>query len=85
MPRSNPVYVKTTIIYQLKQLCVPDCAYMETMFMNSIHISLYDISLKQNILNQIKRDVAVWKRLGCPQRNQQTWWQVVATPYTGLA
>ena len=24
------------------------------------------------------------KRLGCPQRIQQTWWQIVATPYTGF-
>ena len=55
------------------------------MLINSIHISLYDISLTQNILYQIKRDVAVWKRLGCPQRSQRTWWQIVATPYTGLA
>ena len=54
------------------------------MLINSIHLSLYDISLTQNILYQIKRDVAVWKRLGCPQRNQRTWWQIVATPYTGL-
>ena len=55
------------------------------MFTNSIHISLYDISLTQNILYQIKRDVAVRKILGCPQRNQRTWWQIVATPYTGAA
>ena len=77
--------VKTTIIYQLKRLCVPFCACTENIFINSIHISLYDISLTQNILYQIKRDVAVWKRLGCPQRNQRTWWQIVATPYAGLA
>ena len=25
------------------------------------------------------------KRLGCPQRMQQTWWQIVATPYTGFS
>ena len=55
------------------------------MFIHSIHISLHDISLTQNILYQIKRDVAVWKRLGCPQRNHRTWWQIVATPFTGLA
>ena len=83
--RTEGLYVKTTIIYQLKRLCVPDCAYTENMYINSIHISLYDISLTQNILDQIKRNVAVWKRLGCPQRNQRTWWQIVATPYTGLA
>ena len=40
---------KTTIIHQLERLCIPDCAYMENMFINSIHISLYDISLTQNI------------------------------------
>ena len=83
--RTEGLYVKTTIFYQLKRLCVPDCAYTENMFINSIHISLYDISLTQNILYQIKRDEAVWKRLGCPQRNQRTWWQIVVTPYTGLA
>ena len=83
--RTEGLYVKTTIIYQLKRLCITDCAYTENMFINSIHISLYDISLTQNILYQIKRDVAVWKRLGCLQRNQRTWWQIVATPYTGLA
>ena len=81
--RTEGLFVKTTVIYQLKRLCVPDCAYTENMFINSIHISLYHISLTQNILYQIKRDVAVWMRLGCPQRNQRTWWQILATPYTG--
>ena len=71
--------------YQLKRLCIPDCAYTENMLINSIRISLYDIGLKQNILYQIKRDVAVWMILWCPQRNQRIWWQIVATPYTGLA
>ena len=37
------------MIYQLKRLCVPDRAYTENMFINSIHISLYDIYLTQNI------------------------------------
>ena len=83
--RTEWLYVETTIIHQLKRLCVPDCVYTENMFINSIHISLYDISITQNISYQIKRDVAVWKRLGCPQRTQRTWWQIVATPYTGLA
>ena len=83
--RTEGLYVKTIITYQLKRLCIPDFAYMENMLINFIHVSLYDISLTQNILYQIKRDVAVWKRLGCPQRNQRTWWQIMATPYTGLA
>ena len=83
--RTEGLYVKTTINYQLKWLCIPDCACMENMFINSIHISLYDISLTQNIWYQIKRDVAIWRRLGCPQHNQRTWWQIVTTPYTGLA
>ena len=83
--RTKGLYVKTTLIYHLKRLCDPDCAYTESKFINSIHISLYDISRTQNILYRIKRDVAIWKRLGCPQRNQRTWWQIVATPYTGLA
>ena len=75
-------YVKAAIIHQLKCMCVPDCAYMKTMFINFIYISLYDITLMQNILYQSKREVAVWKRLRCPQR---TWWQIVATPYTGFS
>ena len=83
--RTEGFYVKTAIIHQLTGLCVPDCAYTESMFIYFIHISLYDISLMQNILYQIKRDMAVWKRLGCPQRKQRTWWQIVATPYTGSA
>ena len=29
--------------------------------------------------------MVVWKRLGYPQRNQRTWWQIVATPYAELA
>ena len=64
--RTEGLYVKTTLIYQLKRMCVPDCAYTENMFINSIHINLFDISLTQNILYQIKRDVVIWKRLGCP-------------------
>ena len=38
--RTEGLYVKTTIIYQLKRLCVLDCAYTESMFINCIHISL---------------------------------------------
>ena len=53
------LYVKITIIYLSKRLCVPDCAYTENIFINSIHVSLYDIPLTQNISYQIKRDVAV--------------------------
>ena len=52
--RTEGLYVKTTIIHQLKRLCVPDCAYTENMFINSIHISLRDISLTQNMSYQIK-------------------------------
>ena len=83
--RTEGFYVKTAIIHQSKRLCGPDCAYMDNMFINFIHISLYDIFLMQEILYQIKGDVAVWKSLGCPHRKQRTWWQIVATPYTGLA
>ena len=43
--RTKGLYVKTTINYQSKCLCILDCAYTEDMFINSIHISLYDISL----------------------------------------
>ena len=74
-------FVKTAMIHQLKRLCVPDCTYTESMFINFISRSLYSISPMQTILYELKRDMAVWKRLGCPQR---TWWQIVATPYMGL-
>ena len=52
--RTEGLYVKTTIIYQLKRQCVPDYVYTENMFINSIHISLYDISLTQNIYIKLK-------------------------------
>ena len=74
--RTEGFYVKTAIIHQLKRLCAPDCACTESKFIHFIHISLYDISVMQNILYQIKRDVTVWKRLGCLQRKQRTWWQI---------
>ena len=45
---------KTAINHQLKRMCVPDCAYTDNMFINVIHISLYDISPRQNISYQIK-------------------------------
>ena len=48
--RTEGFYVKTAIIHQLKCLCIPDCAYTESIFTNFIHISLYDISVMQNIL-----------------------------------
>ena len=35
------------------------CIRRKNMFINFIHIGLYDISLTQNILYQIKRDMAV--------------------------
>ena len=73
--RTEGFYVKTAIIHQLKRLCFPDCAHTVSMFIHLIQISRYDISLMQNILYQIKRDVAIWKKLGCPQRKQRTWWQ----------
>ena len=47
--------VKTAIIHQLKRLCVPDCAYTKSMFINFIHISLYDISLTRNISYQTRQ------------------------------
>ena len=37
-----------------------------------------------SLLYQFKREEAAWKRLGCPECMQRTWWQKVATPYTGL-
>ena len=67
----------------IESLCSPDCTYMESMFINFIHINLYDIYLMQNILYHIKREVAPWKRL-IPRHMQWTWWQIVATPYTGF-
>ena len=50
---------QTAIIHQLKRPCVPDCAYTESMFINSIHISLYDVSLMQKIF------ISNQKRRGC--------------------
>ena len=47
--RTEGLYDKTTIIYQLKRLCVPDCAYTENMFINSIHISPCMIYLSRRI------------------------------------
>ena len=47
-------------------------------------MSLCNIFVMQAILYQFKRDVAAWKRVGCPQRMQRTWWQIVETPYTGF-
>ena len=58
-------YVKTAKIHQLKCLCVPDCTYLESMFINFIHIIQYSISSMQTILYKLKRDAAVWKRRGC--------------------
>ena len=73
--KTEVFYFQTAIIHQLKRLCVPECAYTESMILNFIHVSLYDISLMQNISYQIKRDMTVWKRLGSPQRKQRTWWK----------
>ena len=77
-------FVKTAIFLQRKCLCVPDCAYKESMLINFTQMSLCKIFVIQAILYQIKRDVAVWKRLGCPQCMQRTLWQKVAMPYTGF-
>ena len=83
--RTEGFYVKTTMIHHLKRLSVPHCTCREIiMFMNFIHITLNDVCLMQNILYETKRDMAVSKRLGCPQRKQRTWLQIVSTPYTGL-
>ena len=53
----------------------------KSMLMNLTQIRLCNIFATQAILYQFKRDVAAWKRLGCPQR---TWWQIVAMTYTGF-
>ena len=46
-------YVKTAIIHHLKCLCVPDCTYMESMFINFIHMSMYTISPMQTISKEM--------------------------------
>ena len=38
-------YVKTAIIRQLKCPCVPGCTYMESIFIDLIHINLYIVFL----------------------------------------
>ena len=52
--RAEGFYVRTTIMHQLNRLCVPDCAYTESMLINFIDISLYDISVMENFFYQIK-------------------------------
>ena len=43
-----------------------------------------NIFVMQAILYRFKRDVIAWKRLRCPWWFQRTWWQILATPYTGF-
>ena len=76
--------VQNKIIIQWKCLYVPYCTYMESMLIKFTQMCLYNRFAMQAILNQFKRHVAAWKRLGCPQRMQRTWWQIVATSYTGF-
>ena len=64
--RTEGLYVKTTIIYQLKRLRVPDCAYTKNIFINSIHVILYDISPTHNILYQIKKTWLYERELDVP-------------------
>ena len=72
--------LKPQTIFQWKCLCT----YLESMLINFIQTSLYNISPIQAILCQFKRDVAAWMRLGCSKCMQRTWWQIVAMPYTGF-
>ena len=57
--RTEGFYVKTAVIHQLKCLCIPDCAYMESMFINFTHkMSVWYLSHTEHfILNK--------KRCGC--------------------
>ena len=93
--RTVGLCVKTAIFLWWKCLCVPDYTYIKSMFLKFIQMNLYNISPMQcSKLRAVpwseidtapfKRDVAAWKRLGCPQHMQQTWWQIVATPFTGF-
>ena len=56
-PQISEPCVKTAITFQWKCLCVPDCKYIESMFINFIQMSLYNISPMQAILYQFKRDM----------------------------
>ena len=76
--------IETLVFLHWKYLCVPACIYRERMLINFTKMSLCNTFAMQAILYQFKRDVAVRKRLGCPQCMQRTWWQIVATPYTGF-
>ena len=54
------------------------------MLIKFTQMNLCNIFTMQAILYQFKKDMAAWKRLGCSQRMQRTWWQIVAPPYTGF-
>ena len=69
------------MILHWKCQCVWDCTFIESMLIHLTQMSMCNIFAMQLILYQFKRDVPAWKRLGCPQRMQWTWWQIVATPY----
>ena len=78
--RTVGFHVKTAIIHQSKCLCVPDCTYMESIVINFIHLSLY----KHLPCRLFYVNMAVLTRLRCYRHMQQTWSQIVATPYTGF-
>ena len=80
--RTEGFCVKTAIILQWKCLCVPDCTYIESILINLTQMNLLNIFAMQAIIYQFERDMAAWKRLGCPHHMQWTWWQIVATPFT---
>ena len=70
--RTVGFYAESAI--QWKCLCTPNCTYIENMLMNFIKINLFNISPMQTILYQFKSDMIAWKRPGCPQCMQRTWW-----------
>ena len=82
--RTIGIRVQTGIILYWNYLCVTDCTCIENMAINFIQMGLYNTSPGQAILYQFKRYEDARKRLGCPQRMQRTWWQIMATPDTGF-
>ena len=57
--------------------------YMKIILINFIlQVCILFLPCRPFILTH--KNAAVWKRLGCSQHMQRTWWQMLATPYTGF-
>ena len=80
--RTAGLCVKTVIILQRKYMYVPNYAYIESMLINFIQMSLCNTFPMQAFYNNSKH-----RRRGCiketrlPQRMQRIWSRTLATPY----